>query len=73
MPARTSQTNVKEHTEHEERNTPPGPKHLKGLVLAHGGELTVDTQPGHGAAFHLRLPQAETFQVIATESQDQLP
>jgi two-component system OmpR family sensor kinase len=31
------------------------------LAAAHGGELTVDTQPGHGAAFHLRLPRAETF------------
>jgi two-component system OmpR family sensor kinase len=40
------------------------------LAAAHGGELTVDTKPGHGAAFHLRLPQAETFKVIATESQD---
>jgi signal transduction histidine kinase len=35
------------------------------LAAAHGGELTVDTQPGHGAAFHLRLPQPETFQVTA--------
>jgi two-component system OmpR family sensor kinase len=33
------------------------------LAAAHGGELTVDTAPGHGATFHLRLPQAETFQV----------
>jgi two-component system OmpR family sensor kinase len=39
------------------------------LAAAHGGQLTVDTQPGRGAAFHLRLPQAETFQVTATESQ----
>jgi two-component system OmpR family sensor kinase len=39
------------------------------LAAAHDGELTVDTKPGHGAAFHLRLPQAETFQAIATESQ----
>jgi two-component system OmpR family sensor kinase len=30
------------------------------LAAAHGGELTVDTSPGHGAAFHLRLPRAET-------------
>jgi signal transduction histidine kinase len=43
------------------------------LAVAHGGELTVDTQPGHGAAFHLRLPLAETFLVIATESQGDLP
>jgi two-component system OmpR family sensor kinase len=43
------------------------------LAAAHGGELTVDTQPGRGAAFHLCLPQAATFQAIATESQGQLP
>ncbi|HEX3961688.1 MAG TPA: HAMP domain-containing sensor histidine kinase [Trebonia sp.] len=43
------------------------------LAAAHGGKLTVDTQPGRGAAFHLRLPQAGTFQVTATESQGQLP
>ena len=40
------------------------------LAAAHGGELTVDTQPGQGAAFHLGLPQAKTFQVTATEPQD---
>jgi two-component system OmpR family sensor kinase len=43
------------------------------LAAAHDGALTVDTQPGHGAAFHLRLPRTETFQVTATESQSQLP
>ena len=43
------------------------------LAAAHGGELTVDTEPGHGAAFHLRLPQAETFQAIANEPQGGLP
>jgi signal transduction histidine kinase len=42
------------------------------LAAAHGGELTVDTQPGRGAAFHLCLPLAEPFQVTATESQGQL-
>ena len=31
------------------------------LTAAHGGELTVDTKPGEGAAFHLRLPLAETL------------
>jgi two-component system OmpR family sensor kinase len=30
------------------------------LTAAHGGELTVDTKPGEGAAFHLRLPLAES-------------
>ena len=43
------------------------------LAAAHDGELTVDTHPGRGAAFRLLLPQAETFQVTATESQEQQP
>jgi two-component system OmpR family sensor kinase len=41
------------------------------LAAAHGGEITVDTAPGQGAAFHLRLPQAYTLQGTATESQGQ--
>jgi two-component system OmpR family sensor kinase len=28
------------------------------LVAAHGGDITVDTQPGQGAAFRVRLPLA---------------
>ena len=43
------------------------------LAAAHGGEITVDTAPGHGAAFCLRLPQAGTWQRTATGSQGQLP
>ncbi len=43
------------------------------LAAAHGGEVTVDTAPGHGAAFHLRLPQAGTCQGTATGPQGQLP
>ena len=43
------------------------------LAAAHGGEITVDTAPGRGAAFHLRLPQAGTFQVSGTGSQGQVP
>jgi two-component system, OmpR family, sensor kinase len=42
------------------------------LAAAHGGEITVDTAPGRGAAFHLRLPMAGTFQVSATGSQGQV-
>jgi two-component system OmpR family sensor kinase len=42
------------------------------LAAAHGGEITVDTSPGHGAAFHLRLPQAETLQGTTTRSQGEL-
>jgi signal transduction histidine kinase len=30
------------------------------LTAAHDGEITVDTAPGHGAAFHVRLPLAAT-------------
>jgi len=41
------------------------------LAAAHGGEITVDTAPGQGAAFQLRLPQAYTLQGTATESQGQ--
>ena len=42
------------------------------LAAAHGGEITVDTAPGCGAAFHVRLPLAGTFQVSATGSQGQV-
>jgi two-component system OmpR family sensor kinase len=43
------------------------------LAAAHDGEITVETAPGHGAAFCLRLPQAGTWQETATESQGPLP
>ena len=42
------------------------------LAAAHGGDITVDTAPGRGAAFHVRLPLAGTFQVSATGSQGQV-
>jgi two-component system, OmpR family, sensor kinase len=42
------------------------------LAEAHGGEITVDTAPGHGAAFRLHLPPAATLQDIASRSQGQL-
>jgi two-component system, OmpR family, sensor kinase len=42
------------------------------LAQAHGGEITVDTAPGHGAAFHLRLPQPETLHPAISRSQGQL-
>jgi two-component system, OmpR family, sensor kinase len=42
------------------------------LAAAHGGEITVDTAPGQGAAFCLRLPQAETLQGTASRSQGEL-
>jgi signal transduction histidine kinase len=32
------------------------------LAAAHGGDITIDTQPGHGAAFHVRLPLAASVE-----------
>jgi two-component system OmpR family sensor kinase len=32
------------------------------LAAAHGGDVTVDTQPGQGAAFHVRLPLATSVE-----------
>jgi two-component system OmpR family sensor kinase len=32
------------------------------LAAAHGGDITVDTRPGEGAAFHIRLPLAASVE-----------
>lgn len=32
----------------------------KAIIEAHGGRITVQSNPGQGAAFHVRLPLAET-------------
>jgi len=32
------------------------------LAAAHGGDITVDSQPGRGAAFHLRLSLAASVE-----------
>jgi signal transduction histidine kinase len=42
------------------------------LTAAHGGEITVEVEPGKGAAFRVRLPLAETSQQTAIRSQGQL-
>jgi two-component system OmpR family sensor kinase len=38
------------------------------LTAAHGGEITVDTEPGRGAAFHVRLPLSGNAQRTARSS-----
>jgi two-component system OmpR family sensor kinase len=41
------------------------------LTAAHGGDITVDTRPGQGAAFRVRVPlTAASSQAAATRSQD---
>ncbi len=42
---------------------------VAALVAAHGGTVTVDTEPGHGAAFGVRLPLA----TAATGADDSAP
>ncbi len=34
------------------------------LAAAHGGDIIVDTKPGQGAAFHVRLPLAATVESV---------
>jgi two-component system, OmpR family, sensor kinase len=37
------------------------------LAAAHGGDITVDTAPGHGAAFRVRLPLATTSAAVSRD------
>ncbi len=32
---------------------------VKHVVQAHGGQVSVESQPGHGAAFRVRLPVSQ--------------
>ena len=36
------------------------------IIEAHGGRIEVETRPGEGTAFTVRLPRAETLQSAAT-------
>ena len=41
---------------------------VQGLVAAHGGTVSLDTAPGHGATFRITLPLAP--EALATEADD---
>ncbi len=41
---------------------------VQGLVTAHGGTVSLDTAPGHGATFRITLPLAP--EALATEADD---
>jgi len=38
------------------------------LAAAHGGDITVDTAPGQGAVFRVRLPLATTSAAVSRDS-----
>jgi signal transduction histidine kinase len=40
----------------------------RALTAAHGGDITVDTSPGYGAAFRVRLPLAPAASVVGARA-----
>ena len=38
------------------------------ITAAHGGDITVDTAPGQGAAFHVKLPLVATSAAVSHDS-----
>ena len=61
------------------RTTTPGSKGEKGIGLglslchdiikSHGGQISVESNPGHGATFYIELPQVKAL-VLLVEDQD---
>lgn len=45
-----------------------GLSQCKSIVEAHGGTITVETRPGYGATFSVRLPAGERFGMAVTEN-----
>ena len=50
---------VRKDRQRESGGTGLGLSIVKHIVRAHGGEVSVDSVPGSGAAFHVRLPVAQ--------------
>jgi two-component system phosphate regulon sensor histidine kinase PhoR len=46
---------------------------VKHIILAHGGSITVESVPGQGAAFSIRLPATRTPAASAHETVSQTP